>query len=215
MCTNIHKSDVKRRNTWLGFLDWYMRKVLRMRNCWSHETVLVYKYLPRLETLKQSGLWSSLGAHGSLVVIYFQLWWSQKIWHFESNLTLKVKVNCPTKQSPVNDQKPQIWPVSLSQSEAERRKINRPWPKPNQFWRWSGYISMQNFRPFQGSWGPRGKGPGPLKIQCFDLYLKDFFNNQHKICMFSIVKSFPHSLRAGSPSGWLLTTRVMLDSLKE
>ena len=27
-------------------------------------------------------------------------------------------------------------------------KINRPWPRTNQFWRWSRYISMQNFRPF-------------------------------------------------------------------
>ena len=25
---------------------------------------------------------------------------------------------------------------------------NRPWPKSNQFWRWSGYISMSNFRAF-------------------------------------------------------------------
>ena len=106
-----------------------------------------------------------------------------------------------------NDQKPQIWPVLLSQSDAKRRKINkpwpksnqfrrcmvrihqrvkfqaipsihspvmpgnhkfdpfhkvkvtsikrrktnRPWPKSNQFWRWSGYISMQNFRLFPPS----------------------------------------------------------------
>ena len=27
------------------------------------------------------------------------------------------------------------------------RKINRPWPKSNQFWSWSGYISMPNFWP--------------------------------------------------------------------
>ena len=29
------------------------------------------------------------------------------------------------------------------------RKINRRWPKSNQFSRWSGYISMSNFRPFK------------------------------------------------------------------
>ena len=49
---------------------------------------------------------------------------------------------------PGNTQKPQICPVSLSQRDAERRKINRPELKSNQFWRWSGYISMQNFRLF-------------------------------------------------------------------
>ena len=30
----------------------------------------------------------------------------------------------------------------------QKRKINRPWPKFNKFWRWSGYISMTKFRPF-------------------------------------------------------------------
>ena len=40
----------------------------------------------------------------------------------------------------------QIWPVSLSQSGAKRRKINRPWPKCNQFSSWSKYISLPNFR---------------------------------------------------------------------
>ena len=29
------------------------------------------------------------------------------------------------------------------------RKINRRWPKSNQFSRWSGYISMSNFWPFK------------------------------------------------------------------
>ena len=50
--------------------------------------------------------------------------------------------------SPDHALKPQIWPVSLSPSGSKRRKLNRPWPKSNQFWRWSGYISMQNFRAF-------------------------------------------------------------------
>ena len=31
---------------------------------------------------------------------------------------------------------------------AKMGKINRPWLKSNQFWRWSGYISMPNLRPF-------------------------------------------------------------------
>ena len=43
----------------------------------------------------------------------------------------------------------QIWPVVLNQNGAKKRKINRPWPKCNQFWRWYGYISMSNFRPFK------------------------------------------------------------------
>ena len=50
--------------------------------------------------------------------------------------------------SPGNARKPQIWPVSLSQNSAKITTINRPWPGTNQFWRWSRYISMQNFRPF-------------------------------------------------------------------
>ena len=51
-------------------------------------------------------------------------------------------------RSPGNARKPQIWPVSLSQNSAKIRKINRPWPSTNQFWRWSRYISVQNCRPF-------------------------------------------------------------------
>ena len=47
---------------------------------------------------------------------------------------------------PGNARKPQIWSVSLSQSDAKRWKITRPWPKSNQFWSWSAYISMLNFR---------------------------------------------------------------------
>ena len=50
-------------------------------------------------------------------------------------------------RSPGNAQKPQIWPVSLSQNSTKITKINRPWPR-TQFWRWSRYISVQNFRPF-------------------------------------------------------------------
>ena len=49
---------------------------------------------------------------------------------------------------PENDRKPQIWPVSVSQSAIKSRKINRLWPKSNQFWRWSGYNSTPNFRSF-------------------------------------------------------------------
>ena len=40
----------------------------------------------------------------------------------------------------------QIW--TISQSQNSYRKINRLWTISNQFWRWSGYISMPNFRPF-------------------------------------------------------------------
>ena len=34
----------------------------------------------------------------------------------------------PSMRSPGIARKPQIWPVSLSQSGVKRRKINRPWP---------------------------------------------------------------------------------------
>ena len=42
----------------------------------------------------------------------------------------------------------QIWPVSLSQNSVKIRKINKLWSLSNWLWRWSGYISMQNVRPF-------------------------------------------------------------------
>ena len=45
------------------------------RNSRDRETVYVYKYMQMMETMKQSGLWSSLGTHGSggcMVVMYFQ-----------------------------------------------------------------------------------------------------------------------------------------------
>ena len=67
--------------------------------CWDCETVgtvkqFRYKYAQRMETMKQSGLWSSLGTHGSVVVI----WWLcisssgetrkfdflNQIWHWRS-----------------------------------------------------------------------------------------------------------------------------------
>ena len=54
----------------------------------------------------------------------------------------------PSMRSPGNDRKPQIWPVSLSQNSAKITKINRLWPWTDQFWRWSRYTSVQNFRPF-------------------------------------------------------------------
>ena len=65
----LNKSDSKRWNT-LGFLDQYTCNVLRLWNSQDHETVWVYKYAQRIETMKQSGLCSSLGTHGSLVVIW-------------------------------------------------------------------------------------------------------------------------------------------------
>ena len=55
----------------------------------------------------------------------------------------------PPLCSQENAQKSQIWPVSLSQNSAKMGKINRRLPKSNQFSRWSGYISMSNFRPFK------------------------------------------------------------------
>ena len=37
---------------------------------------------------------------------------------------------------------------SNSKRRQNEENSNRPWPKSNQFWRWSGYISMSNFRAF-------------------------------------------------------------------
>ena len=68
--SNTNKNDVKCQNT-LGCLDQYTCKVLRLWNSRERETVWVYKYAQMMETMTQSGLWSNLGTHGSLVVI----WW--------------------------------------------------------------------------------------------------------------------------------------------
>ena len=65
---NLNKSDGKRRNT-LGYLDQYACNVLTLWNSRDRETVYVYKYAQRMETMKQT--WSSLCTYGSVVVI----WW--------------------------------------------------------------------------------------------------------------------------------------------
>ena len=49
---------------------------------------------------------------------------------------------------PHNTWKSQIWPVSICQNGTKTRKMNRPWPRSSQFWRWSGYSRMPNFKPF-------------------------------------------------------------------
>ena len=47
-----------------------------------------------------------------------------------------------------NARKPQIWPVIMSQNSAKMSNINGRWPEFYQAWRWSGYTSAPNFRPF-------------------------------------------------------------------
>ena len=42
---------------------------------------------------------------------------------------------------------PKFDPFHSSQNGAKTRKINKAWPKSNQFWRCLGYISMPNPRP--------------------------------------------------------------------
>ena len=94
-----------------SFLCWWMRKNTPKRSClilpkWKKGVkTAAHMYHPshreypprdtqRMETMKQSGLWSSLGTHSSLVVI----WWlcisssgeTRKFNLFKSNLTLKV-----------------------------------------------------------------------------------------------------------------------------
>ena len=49
---------------------------------------------------------------------------------------------------------------SLSQGDARRRKINRPWLFSNQFWRWSGYISACKISgQFLHSFSENGRKP--------------------------------------------------------
>ena len=66
-----------------------------------------------MKTMKQLGLWSSLGIHDSVVVI----WWfcisssgeNQKIWLFKSNLTLKVKVIATQNNRDLNQAIFHLW----------------------------------------------------------------------------------------------------------
>ena len=70
---------------------------------------------------------------------------NSEVWYLAS--TFSVVTQC-SMNSPGYAQKAQIWPISLNQSDTERRKISIPWPKSDQFWKWSGCISIQNFRLF-------------------------------------------------------------------
>ena len=72
--------------------------MLRLWNSRDCATVQAYEHMLRMDTLKQSGPWNSLGTHGSLVV----MWWlciSSRVkpenLTFKPNLTLKVKVIPP------------------------------------------------------------------------------------------------------------------------
>ena len=49
------------------------------------------------------------------------------------------------RRFPDNARRTRIWPIPRGPI---MRKINRARPKSNQCWGWSGYISMQDFRPF-------------------------------------------------------------------
>ena len=75
----LYKRDVKCWNT-LSCLDQYMCRGLRLWNSWDREAVYVYKYVHRMEAVRQSGPWSSLGSHGcyqchiTIAVIYFLQW---------------------------------------------------------------------------------------------------------------------------------------------
>ena len=69
-----------------------------------------------------------------------------KVVTIHQHASLRPFLPCVLKKMP---KKSQIWPVSLSQNAAKMRKINRRWPKSNQFSRSSGYISMSNFRSFK------------------------------------------------------------------
>ena len=68
-------------------------------------------------------------------------------WPFHRGSTVYTKFQAITPMhSQENARKPQIWSVSRSQSGTKMRKINRPLPKSNQFWKWASHISMPNFK---------------------------------------------------------------------
>ena len=49
------------------------------------------------------------------------------------------------------------------------RKINRPWPKSNQFWRWSGYIRI---RFPENAWKPKFDLFMPCTVQLCGLMMR-------------------------------------------
>ena len=102
----LYESDVKRRNT-LSCLDQKTCKVLRLWNSQDCETVCVYKYVQRMETMKESGLWSSICTHGSLVAI----WWSC------------ISSSCETRKF---DFLSQIWPWGSKSSAPQHNKDLNP-----------------------------------------------------------------------------------------
>ena len=52
-------------------------------------------------------------------------------------------------RAPPKCQETQIWPISLSENSVKIRNIKQMWSLSYSFWRWSGYTSMQNVRPFR------------------------------------------------------------------
>ena len=77
-------------------------------------------------------------------------WWfgtqSHPLWRHCNEVNFKPFLPCILRKITKN---PKIWPVSLCQNAIKMKKINRWWPKSDQFWWWSGYISISNFRPFK------------------------------------------------------------------
>ena len=53
----------------------------------------------------------------------------------------------PSMHSLGNARKRQIWPISLSQNSTKIRQIYSLLLYSNLLWRWSRYITMQNFQP--------------------------------------------------------------------
>ena len=80
-----------------------MCKMLRLWNSRDNETVSVYEHMQGMESVKQSGPWNSLGAHGSLMVMWWlciSSWVKPKNLTFKSYLTLEVNVNYPPPPPP-------------------------------------------------------------------------------------------------------------------
>ena len=65
----------------------------------------------------------------------------------EGNQHAKIQA-IPHMCSPENPWKSQICPIWRNQNCVEMKKIDRPFSKSNQFWRWSGCISILNFRQY-------------------------------------------------------------------
>ena len=137
ICVAIqYKSDGKHRNT-LGCLDQYTCSGSRLWNRQDRETVydigICRGWRPRnsqaCEAVKiLMAVWWSCGGN------VFLLWWNQKFWLLNSNLTLKIKANrLPKLYRDLNQGMLHLW------SKLGDPSLNWWWDMVRRSWKWAKY----------------------------------------------------------------------------